>query len=85
MYAHPLIDTLPINQDMIWRNSSPLNAMTSDSTAPKKALKIIPARINVSTLIFLSAILAKKRTSNNVTNAAQMLMTGKVKEPMNGS
>lgn len=84
MYSQPLIDTLPSSQPIIWRSSSPVNAIISEIMAPKKELKMIPVKIIVSTRIERSILLAKVRTRKMVKNENRILNNGKVKEPTNG-
>src|SRR5699024_10012263 len=79
------IDTLPRSQPIICRSSSPVNAIMSEMSAHKNALKITPVKMIVSTRIARSMRWAKMRTIKIVANDAAMISKGKVNEPKNGS
>src|SRR5690625_417166 len=84
-WDHPRIDTLPRSQPIICLSSSPVKAIISEIKAPKKELKIIPVKIIVSTRMARSIFRAKYNTIKIVKKDANILNSGRVKEPIHGS
>lgn len=84
LYFHPRIATLPISQEMICRNSSPVKAIMSEIKALKKAPKIMPAKMIVSTDIRRSTMRVNVKTAASVTMPHKMLTIGSVNVPSSG-
>src|SRR5699024_8576925 len=77
-YSQLRIATLPSNQPIICRNSSPVKVIIKDINALKKELKTIPVKMIVSTRSEPSIFLAKVMTIIKVINAAIILINGNV-------
>src|SRR5690625_1932792 len=84
-WDQPRMDTLPKIQPIICLSSSPVSAIIKEIKAPRKELKIIPVKIMVSTRMARSIFRAKYKTIKIVKKDANILKSGRVKEPITGS